>query len=109
MSNLKTKVNFDVQRSMNSASFSGSYQALGTPLAHPAQFLLFVNNSGVIVTVSDDGTNDKFTVLPGSAVTFDLVSDGVTTTAFSIPAQTQFYVKASASTGLFYFSLIYAS
>lgn len=96
-------------RSINSASFTGSYQAVGTPLAQPSRALLFINNSGVLVTVSWDGVNDAFVLLPGAGFAFDENANAVASTQFVTRAGTQFYVKGSASTGFVYISTFYVS
>ena len=108
--------NFDQQkftpetiRSIDSATFTGSYQALGTPLAHPSRMLIFVNNSGVLVTVSWDGVNDHMVLLAGATVVLDETSNAVSLAVLDTYASTQFYVKGSASTGLVYLSTFYAS
>ncbi len=75
-------------RSIDSATFSGAYQAVGTPLAHSSVMLIFVNNSSVIVTVSWDGMNDAFPLLPGATVIMD--------------------ENSNASTGLVYISTFYS-
>lgn len=99
----------EAMRSINSASFSGSYQVIGTPLTYPSRVLLFVNNSGVVVTISWDGTNDAFVLLPGAAFAFDENANAVTNAEFETKAGTQFYAKGSASTGLVYLSTFYVS
>lgn len=97
----------EAMRSRDSATFTGSYQTLGAVLAHPSRMLIFVNNSGVIVTISWDGTTDAFPLLPGATVIFDEGSNAVAGATYSTAAQTQFYAKGSASTGLVYLSTFY--
>jgi hypothetical protein len=98
----------ETMRSINSASFTGSYQTLGTVLAHPSRMLIFVNNSGVLVTISWDGTNDAFVILPGAAVILDETSNAVSGAVLASAQGTQFYAKGAASVGLVYLSTFYA-
>lgn len=95
-------------RTFDSSTFTGSYQAIGTPLVHASTMMLWVNNSGVIVTVSFDGTNAAFVLLPGAAFTFDENANAVTNAEWKTSQGTQFYVSGSASTGLVYFSTFYS-
>lgn len=109
MSEIKQKLLPEPMRSINSASFTGSYQAIGTPLANASRILLFVNNSGVNVTISFDGSNDAFILLPGAGFTIDENSNAVSSSVYETAAGTQFYAKGSASTGLVYISSFYAA
>lgn len=95
-------------RSRDSATFTGSYQTLGSVITNPSRMLIFVNNSGVLVTISWDGTNDHLVLLPGAAVVLDETSNAVSQAVLASAAKTQFYVKGSASTGLVYLSTFYA-
>jgi len=108
MPQVKERLYFEAIRSRDSASFTGSYQTLGSVLANPSRFLMIVNNSGVLVTISLDGTNDHLVLQAGGALTFDEVANAVPYAQFCIAAGTQFYVKGSASTGLVYLSTAYA-
>ena len=58
MSSLGVRVFYEALRSINSATFTGVYQALGTVLAHNPFLIKMVNNSTVPVTVSIDGIVD---------------------------------------------------
>lgn len=95
-------------RSIDSATFTGSYQALGTPLVHAARIVKFTNNSNKDVTVSWDGVNDNEFIPMGSFMLMDVGSDRELTSELYIPAKTQFYVKGSPGAGLFYLSSYYA-
>ena len=66
---------YEPLRSIDSATFTGSYQALGTPLAHPASIVKLVNNSTVLVTVSVDGVNDHDVAPASSFWLYDVTSD----------------------------------
>ena len=89
-------------RSIDSATFTGSYQALGTVLTNPGILAKFVNNSDVTVTVSWDGINDHDIVPPSNFCLYDVTANSQTDEGIQIEQGTQFYVKGSAGTGLFY-------
>jgi hypothetical protein len=109
MGALSTKVLPDTIRSIDSATFTGSYQAVGTKLTYPTRIIKFTNNSTVLATLSWDGTNDHEVLPAGSFVLLDVSSDKETAGIFEVGANTQFYVKGSAGTGLFYISTYYGA
>jgi len=94
-----TRVNWETLRSIDSATFTGSFQALGTPLQYSSYKLKLVNNSTVLVTISIDGTN-SIDVAPANS--FWLYDDTVTQSHEGVPAGTQIFVKGSAGVGLVY-------
>lgn len=96
---LTTKSTWEPLRSIDSATLTGSYQALGTPLQHPSIILKLVNNSTVLVTISINGTSDV-DVAPASS--FFLYDEMKTQAHEAAPAGTQFFVKGSAGTGSIY-------
>lgn len=102
MTSIGSKFQPEVLRSIDSATFTGSYQALGSVLANPAVLVKFVNNSTVLVTVSWDGINDH-DIYPGTSFSlYDVTTNSQREDGINIPAGTQFYVKGAAGTGFFY-------
>ena len=93
------RIAWETLRSIDSSTFTGSYQALGTPLVHPSYILKLVNNSTVVVTISIDGTNDVDIAPANSYWIYD--EDKSVMHEF-LPAGTQIYVKGSAGTGSVY-------
>lgn len=93
------RLGWETLRSINSATLTGGYDALGTPLDHPGYIVKMVNNSNVLVTVSIDGSNDIDVCPAGSFWLYDEDND--------LPAGTQFYVSGSAGTGLIYLAVQY--
>ena len=93
-------------RSIDSATFTGSYQALGTPLAHQSYIVKLVNNSNVLVTVSVDGTSDVDIAPANSFWLYDEDTSG-NPTPEGLPEGTQFFVKGSAGVGLVYLVVRY--
>lgn len=100
---------YEPLRSIDSATFTGSYQALGAPLAHPASLVKLVNNSTVLVTVSVNGSDDYDVAPSGSFWLYDVTSDSPHETESVYYEQgRQYYVKGSAGTGSVYLVVQYA-
>lgn len=97
-----TNINWEILRSLDSATLTGSYQALGTPLIHPSYKCKIVNNSTVLITISNDGINDKDVVPGASFVLYDEGTVGQSGAFPAIPAGTQISVKGTAGTGVIY-------
>lgn len=102
-------------RSIDSASFTGSYQTLGTPLDHPARLIKFVNNSNVDVTISWDGSTDHDFLPASSAVVYDVATNRQAISGVGqllIADQTQFYASGGAgggNSGSVYLIVLYAN
>ena len=96
------RINWEALRSRDSATFTGSYQTLGTPLANPSYICKLVNNSTVLVTISIDGTTDIDVAPANSFWLYDEGKVGVSSAYPALPAGTQVYVKGSAGTGSVY-------
>jgi hypothetical protein len=115
MSDYQQKLFPEPMRTINSASFTGSYMpfldavAAPSPITNPSRVLLFVNNTGVNVTISWDGVDDHVLLLPGAGFALDETANAVSNAPLSTSAKTQFYAKGVASTGLVYLSTFYAS
>jgi len=101
---------FENLRSIDSATFTGSYQSLGSPLSNSAVLLKVVNNSNVLVTVSYNGVNDHDVVPSSSFYLYDFGSDAQSSSgenSLSFPAHTQVYVKGAAGVGSVYLVVVY--
>lgn len=100
---------YETLRKIDSATFTGSYQALGTPLLFPAAVVKLVNNSTVFVTISVDGTNDCDVVPINSFVLYDNVSNSPpqASNGIFVPQGRQYYVKGSSGTGDVYLVVQY--
>jgi hypothetical protein len=103
------RVQWENLRSIDSATFTGSYQALGTPLLNPGYIVKVVNNSTVDVTISNDGINDKDICPAGSFWLYDEGKVGLSSQFPALPAGTQISVKGSAGTGLVYLVVQYVA
>jgi len=99
---LTNKVDWEVLRSIDASTLTGSFQALGTPLDHPSYICKIVNNSTVLVTISNDGINDKDVAPAGSFFLYDEGKTGSNSQVPAVPKNTQIYVKGSAGTGTIY-------
>lgn len=96
------RIAWETLRTIDSATLTGSYQALGTPLANPSYILKLVNNSTVLVTISIDGINDVDVAPAGSFWLYDEGKVGASSAFPAMPKNTQVYVKGSAGTGTIY-------
>ncbi len=96
------RIAWETLRSIDSATFTGSYQNLGTSLLYPSYICKLVNNSTVLVTISIDGTNDIDIAPAGSFWLYDEGKAGLNSAMPALPAGTQILVKGSAGTGSVY-------
>lgn len=98
-----SRIAWETLRTIDSTTFTGSKQAIGTPLVHPSYILKLVNNSTVLVTISIDGTNDVDVAPANSFWLYDEGKVGLSSAFPAMPAGTQVYVTgAVAGTGLVY-------
>ena len=96
------RIAWETLRSIDSATFTGSKQALSTPLINPSYILKLVNNSTSLVTISIDGINDVDVAPANSFWLYDEGKVGINSQFPSISAGTQIYVTGTAGTGLVY-------
>lgn len=101
------RIAWETLRTIDSSTLTGSYQALGTPLAHPSFICKLVNNSTVLVTISIDGTTDIDVAPASSFWLYDEGKAGFNSAYPSLPEGTQFYVKGSAGAGSIYLATQY--
>jgi hypothetical protein len=95
----------DTIRSIDSATFSGAYQAIGGPLTRPIRIFKFVNNSNALVTISWDGVNAHDILPAGSFFLYDITANHSNvegTQGQYVRVGTQFYVKGAAGVGSVY-------
>ena len=104
MGSLQQRLYPNPLKSIDSASFTGSYQALGTALENAVRIIKLTNNSTVLVTVSWDGINDHEILPAGSFLLLDASANKENSGVCEISQGTQFLVKASAGTGSVYLS-----
>jgi hypothetical protein len=97
----------DPIRSIDSATFTGSYQTVGIPLSHGARIVKFTNLSTVTVTLSWDGINAHEVLPANSFVLIDVSGAKENAQYIEIQIGTQFYALGSSGTGLFYISVYY--
>lgn len=97
------RISWETLRSIDSATFTGSYQNLGSPLVYPSYICKLVNNSTVLVTISIDGINDVDVAPANSFWLYDEGKVGLSSALPALPAGTQIQVKGSvAGTGSVY-------
>lgn len=97
-----SRIAWETLRSIDSATFTGLYQNLGTPLAHPSYICKVVNNSNMLVTISIDGINDVDVAPANSFWLYDEGKVGLSSALPSLPQGTQIQVKGTAGVGLVY-------
>jgi hypothetical protein len=108
MSSLGVRVFYEALRSINSATFTGVYQALGTVLAHNPFLIKMVNNSTVPVTVSIDGIVDHDICPAGSFFLYDETANSSREGGLTVAKGTQFWVKGAAGVGSVYLVVQYS-
>ena len=108
MSSLSVRVFYEALRSINSATFTGSYQALGTPLLHNPFLIKMVNASTVPVTVSIDGVTDHDICPEGAFYLYDEGANSSREGGLAISKNTQVWVKGAAGVGNVYLVVQYA-
>lgn len=102
------RLKYDTIRSIDSSTFTGSFQALGTPLSFPGAIVKLVNNSSVLVTISTDGVNTHDVAPAGSFWLYDCVSNAPPQKdPIFIPSGTQYLVNGASGTGLVYLVVQY--
>ena len=106
-------VRFEPLRSLAFGSISGTYAALGAPLANAARIIGIDNTTNAVVTISFDGVNDH-TVVPATAgKIFDFTTNRMGPVShLLLPANTTIYVKQTSgapSSGSVYVTDVYAS
>lgn len=98
---ITNRITWDPLQSIDSATFTGSYQRLGNPLIHASVILKMVNNSNVLVTVSLDGVTDIDVCPANSFWLYDEDAIGAPAPE-AVSADTQIWVKGSAGVGSVY-------
>jgi hypothetical protein len=102
------KLLYEVRRSIDAATFTGSYQNLGSALANNASIVKLVNNSTVLVDISVDGVNDHDVAPANSFWLYDETANSPPESgSIYIQKGTQYRVKGSAGTGLVYLVVQY--
>ncbi len=89
----------DTLRQVLAIEFTGSFQALGTPLLYACPLLKFLNNTNVLVTISWDGVHSHDVLPNDSFALYDFCSDAGTSRGLYAPQGTQFYVSGAAGVG----------
>jgi hypothetical protein len=108
------KVYFDTLRTLASGSISGTYAAVGSPIAFNSRIICFTNLTQGIMIFSTDSSNatGQIIVPAGSFKLLDLTANIVPgkDDNFTIAVGTQFYVKQSTAptSGAVYIESVYA-
>ncbi len=101
----------ETERTLAFGSISGTYAAVGTPLAHPSLLLILQNQTDVAVSFSWDGVNSAITLQAGVAFTFDEAANKGLGGVLWTSAGTQIYAKTAGSpaSGALYISTFYGA
>src|ERR1700734_4512098 len=86
-------------RSINSTSFTGAFQTLGTVLTYPCCLIKLLNNSNVLVSISWDGVNTHDILPANSFALYDICSDAGSQRGLYVAQGTQFWVNGAAGGG----------
>lgn len=108
MSSQSVRVFYEPLRSIDSATFTGAYQALGTPLVYNPFLIKMVNSSTVSVIVSIDGVTDHDICPGGSFFLYDETANSSREGGLTVAKGTQIYVKGAAGVGSVYLVAQYA-
>lgn len=107
-----TRAMVDVIRTVAHGSITGSYAAVGAPLAFQARIICFTNTTDKDMFFSMDGSTDQLIVPAGSFKLFDVTTNHrpVNQDDFCFANGTQWYVKYSAAptSGSVYIEVVYA-
>lgn len=109
---MTTKAEIEPIRTLAFGDISGSYAAVGTPLAYPCRIICLSNNTEGDMFFSRDGSTDELFVAAGSFKLFDVQTNHrpVNEDSFVFHAGTQWYVKQITApvSGSVYIETIYA-
>jgi hypothetical protein len=97
-------------RSLAFGSISGTYAAVGTPLANPARIIMFQNFTNGDAMISFDGVNDHLPVAANGFVLLDVTANKVgAIQGFFIAKNTTFYLRqiVAPTSGSFYITAFY--
>jgi len=108
----KSRVHIEPLRSIAFGSISGSYAAVGTPLANPCRLICISNNTDGDMLFSRDGSTDELFVASGSFKLFDVSTNrrAINQDDCVFEKGTQWYVKQSTAptAGDVYIEIIYS-
>lgn len=95
---------------INSAAFTGAYQAINpTGLPNACFLIRIINNSNKSITVSYDGVTDQDFIIAGATFQLPIQSNALPNNYIAnIKQGTIVYVKAAAGAGLVYLAGYYS-
>ena len=97
-------------QTIDSSTFTGSYQALGSAFSAPVRILKISNNSDKNITISWDGSTDHDFVPAQSFVLYDFGTQrGNAAPAMDAAKGIQISVKGTTGTGLVYLAAFAAT
>lgn len=103
------KAKFGAEMTRDAATFTGSFQTLGTFTDTPVKVII-QNDTTVTVTLSDDGgTTSGLSLVTGIRLVLDMQSSKVPSDWWSFRKGQTMSVSGTAGTGLFKISYLYAT
>lgn len=101
---------FETLRTVAFGSITGSFAALGTPLANQSLAFRVINTTDQDIEISFDGVNAQLYVVAGTFVLYDVSSDKNPSKNLCIPQHTQVFVKyvSAPSKGTVVFETLYS-
>lgn len=111
MSNASSAIVYtpETERTLAFGSISGTYAAVGLPLAFASVQLILQNQTDVAVSFSFNGSTSAITLAAGSVFCSDVQANRDGQNPFRAPQGTQFWVSGSPSSGAVYISSFYAN
>jgi len=109
---VQIRLEFEPCRSLAFGNLSGTYAALGGPLAHSARMLILQNSTNTAVWISKNGVDDHLPLMPNGYMILDLTSNKTIPVGFFLSQGDQLYVKqrgAVPNTGFIDLSVIYGA
>lgn len=97
-----SRIGWEILRSIDSATFTGSFQPVGGPLLFPSYICKMVNNSTSLVLISINGVDPVDVLPPNSFWLYDEGKVGTNSQFPALPKGTQIFVEGAAGTGSVY-------
>lgn len=102
------KGEFGQELTIDASTFTGANQSMGSFIFAPSMIII-QNDSTSTVSIRrfSDPTQTGLSLVAGTRIIFDMVTNRATAEFFSFPANTPILVSAAAGTGLFKIAYIY--
>lgn len=104
----RSQADWGEELSIDSATFTGSNQSLGS-FSQPPSMIIIQNDASVTVNLQrfEDPSETGISFVAGTRLVLDMESNRALADFFSFPANTPLYVSGAAGTGDFKIAYIY--